>query len=363
MNAFCSLKHHLHIGACHSSLISTPRCQDHGRNHFQPAFLSTSSDYYGNVMGTSERSYRAMPQVEQTLASYLSPDAASSLKASTLPSKPLGTSSALVGKGYAAAGQASSCLHTMAVLQAYQAELLKELDEGKEVNAEEIKELCIVPLGGLWQLWWQQRGIFGWPCLISKTVTGSSSWTPRIRLLACSATLLVPSSTGTRRPGSSGSADLVNPHGSQESERRPVTHCQAVSETARSDGSCTQRDTYWPAVHETPTVVAQDQGHAASLRHVETTLVLVSWPGAGTSVSPCDASDGRVPHWLEISHGWQPCPRSVEWSPSHMAYQLAGDTGSISDSETLSPRPKRSSCVGAHRQHNGGLLHKPPRSR
>ncbi len=55
-------------------------------------------------------------------------------------------------------------------------------------------------------------------------------------------------------------SDRVDPHGSQESEGRPVTHCQAVSEAAGSDGSCVQRDTYWPAVHETPTVVAQDQG-------------------------------------------------------------------------------------------------------
>ncbi len=93
-------------------------------------------------------------------------------------------------------------------------------------------------------------------------------------------------------------SDRVDPHDSQEGERRPVTHCQAVSEAAGSDGSCVQRDTYWPAVHETPTVVAQDQGvlpegkpalhdqgHAAlptCLRHVETTLVLVSGPGAGS---------------------------------------------------------------------------------
>ncbi len=51
-------------------------------------------------------------------------------------------------------------------------------------------------------------------------------------------------------------------HGSQESERRPVTHCQAVSETAGSDSSCIQSDIYiyiWPAVHETHTVVAQEQ--------------------------------------------------------------------------------------------------------
>ncbi len=93
------------------------------------------------MAGTSERGYRAMPRVEQTLASYLSPDAASSLKAPTLPTKPLRTSSALVGKGYAAAGQAGSCLHTMAVLQAYQADLHKELDEGEGFSADDICEL------------------------------------------------------------------------------------------------------------------------------------------------------------------------------------------------------------------------------
>ncbi len=97
---------------------------------FSACLFVPLSDYYGNVAGTSERGYRAMPLVEQMLASYLSPDAASSLKALTLPTKLLRTSSALVGKGYAAAGQAGSCLHTMAVLQAYQADLLKELDEG-----------------------------------------------------------------------------------------------------------------------------------------------------------------------------------------------------------------------------------------
>ncbi len=43
------------------------------------------SDYYGNVAGTNERGYRAMPRVEQTLASYLSPHAASSLKARPCP--------------------------------------------------------------------------------------------------------------------------------------------------------------------------------------------------------------------------------------------------------------------------------------
>ncbi len=46
-----------------------------------------------------------------------------------------------MGKGYTAAGQAGACLHTMAVLQAYQADLLKELDEGEEVKSDDIQEL------------------------------------------------------------------------------------------------------------------------------------------------------------------------------------------------------------------------------
>ncbi len=52
----------------------------------------------------------------------------------------------------------------------------------------------------------------------------------------------------------------VNPPVSPESKRRPVTHCQAVSKTAGSVVSCIQHDTFWPAVYDTPTVVAQDQG-------------------------------------------------------------------------------------------------------
>ncbi len=54
--------------------------------------------------------------------------------------------------------------------------------------------------GGLWQLSWQRRDIYGWPCLTSKRRTGSSFWTPCLRLLACSAMMSILSSTGTRRP-------------------------------------------------------------------------------------------------------------------------------------------------------------------
>ncbi|KAL0164213.1 hypothetical protein M9458_039966, partial [Cirrhinus mrigala] len=107
---------------------------------FSARLFVPASDYYGNVAGTSECGYRAIPRVEQTLASYLSPEAASSLKAPALPSKPLRTTSVLVGKEYSAVGQAGACLHTMAVLQAYQADLLKELDESDEISRDDISE-------------------------------------------------------------------------------------------------------------------------------------------------------------------------------------------------------------------------------
>ncbi len=79
--------------------------------------------------------------------------------------------------------------------------------------------------------------------------------------------------------------------------------------------------------------------------------------GAGSYLLPCNASDGDAPHRLGSSHGWPPCLLS----PSHVAHQLARDVGHVSSTETLLPRPKRSPCVGAHRQHSSGLLHKLPR--
>ncbi len=159
------------------------------------------------------------------------------------------------------------------------------------------------------------------------------------------------------------SSDRVDPHGSQESKRRPVTRCHTVSETVGSDGSCVQRDTFWPAVHETLAVVAQDQrvfpegqpvphdqGHAArltGLRHVEETLVPVTRPRVVGSVSSCNTDDGRLPHG-----------QSGPWSPFHVAHKLPGKAGRVSSFEAFSPRPERPSCASSHRQHIGGLLYK-----
>ncbi len=110
--------------------------------------------------------------------------------------------------------------------------------------------------------------------------------------------------------------------------------------------------------------VSHDQGHAAMLtclRHVEETVVPVTRPRVGGSVSSRNANDGRLPHGLGSGHEWPLRSRSVGRSPSQLAHQLPGDAGSFSSIEAFSPRPGRPSCANSHRQYVGGLLHQPPR--
>ncbi len=64
-------------------------------------------------------------------------------------------------------------------------------------------------------------------------------------------------------------------------------------------------------------------------------LVFVSGPGAGSSLSLRNTSDGCISHRLGSSHEWPSCPWSVEWSPSHVALQLPEDTGRVSSTQTL----------------------------
>ncbi len=82
-----------------------------------------------------------MPKVEEMLVNYLSPESSSSIKSPVLPIKPVRTISALVGKAYSATGQAAVCLHTMYLLQAYQAELLGDHDEGGGCGPNAVCEL------------------------------------------------------------------------------------------------------------------------------------------------------------------------------------------------------------------------------
>ncbi len=96
---------------------------------------------YANIEGMREHGYPSMPPIEETLASYLLAGVTSTLKAPALPSKPLRETSHLNGRAYAAAGQAGAALHTMSVLQAYQADLLRDLDQGQGISPEGVAEL------------------------------------------------------------------------------------------------------------------------------------------------------------------------------------------------------------------------------
>ncbi|KAI2668058.1 ORF V: Enzymatic polyprotein [Labeo rohita] len=81
--------------------------------------------------GGPARGYSEVPQVERAVAMHLCPQNAASWRGRPrLPSRACKFSSALVAKAYAASGQAASALHAMAILQVYQAKVLKDLHEG-----------------------------------------------------------------------------------------------------------------------------------------------------------------------------------------------------------------------------------------
>ncbi len=83
-----------------------------------------------------------VPRVEDTLASHLLPSLAPSWKSRPLlPTKPCRTTSALIEKSYITAGQAGMALHTMAILQSFQVDVLKEMNEGDGLTPEAVKEL------------------------------------------------------------------------------------------------------------------------------------------------------------------------------------------------------------------------------
>ncbi len=102
---------------------------------FSSRLTNAAAADFTNLVGSVEQGYTAMPVIEDTLASHLSPSLAPSWK-----SRPL-LPSALIGKSYITAGQAGMALHTMAILQAYQADVLKEMDEGTGLTPEAVKPL------------------------------------------------------------------------------------------------------------------------------------------------------------------------------------------------------------------------------
>ncbi len=109
---------------------------------FSSRLTNAAAADFTNLVGSVEQGYTAVPVVEDTFASHLSPSLAPSWKSrSLLQTKPCRTTSAFIGKSYIAAGQAGMALHTMAILQAYQVDVLKEMDEGTGLTPEAVKEL------------------------------------------------------------------------------------------------------------------------------------------------------------------------------------------------------------------------------
>ncbi len=52
----------------------------------------------------------------------------------------------------------------------------------------------------------------------------------------------------------------IHPGDGFQDKARLRYQCKAVPKTAGAHGSCVQRDTFWPSVHEAPTVVIENQG-------------------------------------------------------------------------------------------------------
>ncbi|XP_059366460.1 uncharacterized protein LOC132105393 [Carassius carassius] len=98
------------------------------------------SKIFTKVDGAEARGYTRIPPVEESIAAHLCPSSASLKTGATLPSRPFRLTTHVADKAYSASGEAISALHTMAVLQVFQAQLLKSLDEGR-ADPEAFKDL------------------------------------------------------------------------------------------------------------------------------------------------------------------------------------------------------------------------------
>ncbi len=102
------------------------------RSPYSARLRTSASSALTTVDGAEEKGYERMPHLDESVAAHLCPPTAIGWKAkASHPSKPCRTTSALAGRSYASAGQAASALHSMAVLQVYQAKLLSAVDESE----------------------------------------------------------------------------------------------------------------------------------------------------------------------------------------------------------------------------------------
>lgn len=85
------------------------------------------SEIFTKVDGTETQGYTRIPPVEESVAAHLCPSSASLRRQCCHQS----LAARIADKAYAASGEEISALHTMAVLQVFQAQLLKSLDWGE----------------------------------------------------------------------------------------------------------------------------------------------------------------------------------------------------------------------------------------
>ncbi len=84
-----------------------------------------------SVDGVEEKGYEHQPALDESVAAHLCPPTAIGWKArASQPSMPRRATSALAGRAYLAAGQAASALHSLAVLQVFQAKMLGNEEAG-----------------------------------------------------------------------------------------------------------------------------------------------------------------------------------------------------------------------------------------
>lgn len=95
------------------------------------ALLCTStSTVLTTIDGAVEKGNEKLPFLDEAVAAHLCPPTAIGWKVKvTHPSKPCRNTSAFAGQAYASAGLTGSALHTMAVLQVFQAKLLPSMNK------------------------------------------------------------------------------------------------------------------------------------------------------------------------------------------------------------------------------------------
>ncbi|KAL0168644.1 hypothetical protein M9458_036866, partial [Cirrhinus mrigala] len=110
----------------------------------RPLLRNSSSSALSSVDGAEGKGYGKLPPLDESVVAHLCPPTAIGWKARAAhPSKPCRTTSALAGRAYSLAGQAALALHSMPVLQVYQAKLLRGMDESGP-DLTEFKDLCSV---------------------------------------------------------------------------------------------------------------------------------------------------------------------------------------------------------------------------